>query len=53
MLICLNLLPERIWVTIHQRHYCIVPFLVVGVEVVAAHTVAAITGLVQSKAVAV
>lgn len=46
MLIRLNFLPKRVWVTIHQRHYSIVPFLVVSVKVVAAYTVAAIACLV-------
>lgn len=53
MLIRLDLLSKWIRVTIHQRHYSIVPFLVVGIEVMAAHTVAAIACLVQSKAVTV
>ena len=53
MLIRLDFLPERIWVSIHQQHDSVVPFLVVGVEIVAAHAVAAIAGLVQSKAIAV
>ena len=53
MLIRLYFLPKRIGVTIHQRHNSIISFLVVDIEIVAAHTVAAITCLVQSKAVTI
>lgn len=53
VLVGLDLLAEGIGVSIHQRHDCAVPLILVDVEVVAAHAVAAIAGLVESEAVAV
>lgn len=53
MLVVLNLLAEGIGIPVHQRHYGVVSFLVVDIQIVAANAVAAVAGLVEPKAIAV
>lgn len=53
VLVILDFLAEGIGIAIHKRHYCVVSLLLVDVQVVAAHTVAAFAGLVEAEAIAV
>lgn len=53
MLVVLDLLAEGVGIPVHQRHYGVVSFLIVDVQVVAADAVAAVAGLVEPKTIAV
>lgn len=53
VLIVLYLLSEGVWVSVHQGQDCIVTLLAIDLKVVAADTVAAVTGLVESETIAV
>lgn len=53
MLIGLDLLPERIRIPVHQNHNCIIPLIIIDLQVMAAHAIASLTCLIQPEAVAI
>lgn len=53
VLVVLDLLAEGIRIAIHEGHYSVVSLVLVDLQVVAAHAVATVAGLVEPETVAV
>ena len=53
VLVGLDLLTEGIGIAIHEGHYCVVSLVLVDLQIVAAHAVATIAGLVEAETITV